>query len=354
MKEEKIPFLKKIVICIKDFEKYTELAASKAKTTIMYIIGLMAIFTVVVTGIFIYDMSKQIDGIYNYIENQITEISYENGILEISNNEPIIIENEETIFNKVIIDTQDLEKQKEDEYIKNIKETANGIIFLKDKMMLKSGMSNAIVSYSYNELSQMYRIQNFDKSYILEQFSGINIVSLYLIMFMVAFIYLFVIYFINILLNILLLAAIGYFTAIILRLRLRYSAICNMAAYSLTLPVILNIIYVLLNKFTGLYIEYFDIMYIAISYIYIVTAILLIKADVIKKGKELAKIIEEQEKVRQELERQKEEEERQKEEKRREEEKKKQEEKEKEKQKEDDKNTQKKGKIGTEPQGDNV
>ena len=38
-------------------------------------------------------------------------------------------------------------------------------------------------------------------------------------------------------------------------------------------------------------------MYIGITYIYIITAILLIKADIIKKGKELAKIVEEQEKI---------------------------------------------------------
>ena len=89
-------------------------------------------------------------------------------------------------------------------------------------------------------------------------------------------------------------------------------------------------------------------MYIAISYIYIITAILLIKTDVIRKSRELAKIIEEQEKVRQELERQ--EEERKKEEEKKEKEK---EEKQKEKQKEDKEDKPKKGKIGSQPQGDN-
>ena len=64
------------------------------------------------------------------------------------------------------------------------------------------------------------------------------------------------------------------------------------------------------------------------------------------------KIIEEQERVRQEMERQ--EEERKKEEEKREKEKKEQEEKQKEKQKEDNKDKQKKGKIGSQPQGDNV
>lgn len=352
--KEKISFWKKLTISIKDFEKYPELAASDLKTTIIYIIKLIAIFTAVVAIIFMYDISKQVKKFRNYIENEISEISYEDGILQISNNEPIIIENEESLFNKVIIDTSEVEKQKENEYVEKMEESTNAILVLKDKIMLKAGVSNGIVSYSFSEISQMYGIESFDKSYILEQFSGNNIINLYTIIFMVAYFYLFIIYFVNMLSNILLLAAIGYFIAVLLRVRLRYSAMCNMAAYSLTLPIILNIIYILLNKFTGLYIKYFDIMYIAISYIYIIAAILLIKTDVIRKGRELAKIIEEQEKVRQELESKKEEEERQKEEERREREKKEQEEKQKEKQKDDNKDKPKKGKIGPEPQGDNV
>lgn len=347
MKEEKISFLKKVIICIKDFEKYIELAASNVKTTLIYLMKLVAIFAIVMTAIFVYEMSGQINAVNNYIEKEISQIEYKDGILQISNNEPKIIENDANVINSIIIDTSDIDKQKEEEYLNKIQNTANGIIFLKEKIILKTNMSNAIVTYSYNELSEAYGIQNFDKQYILEQFTGTNIISLYMAISLVAFFYLFIGYFVNILINILLLGAIGYFTSIILRLKLRYSAMCNIASYSLTLPIILNILYVIVNYFTGFEIEYFDILYIAISYIYIITSILLIKADMIKKGKELAKIIEEQEKVRQEIER------KQEEERRKEEEKKEQERREKEDQKKKEKE-EKKGKIGSEPQGDNV
>lgn len=350
MKEEKISFLKKVIICIKDFEKYLELAASNVKTTLIYLMKLIAIFTIVVTGIFIYVISGQINSVHNYIEKEISQIEYKDGILQISNNEPIIIENNINIISSIIIDTSDIEKQKEEEYIQKVQDRTSGIIFLKEKILIKADMSNAIVTYSYRELSEAYGIQNFDKTYILEQFTGTNIVSLYVIMFLIAFFYLFIIYFVDVLINILLLAAMGYFTSIILRLRIKYSAMCNIASYSLTLPILLNILYVIVNYFTGFEIEYFDIMYIAVSYIYIITSILLIKADMIKKGRELAKIIEEQEKVRQEIER-KQEEERRKEEEKKEQERKEQEE---QKKKEKEENKQKKGKIGTEPQGDNV
>ena len=128
-----------------------------------------------------------------------------------------------------------------------------------------------------------------------------------------------------------LLAILGYMTAILLRLRLKFSAMCHMAVHSLTLPILLNLGYMILQTFTGFQIKYFEAMYVGVAYIYIIAAILMIKSDVMKKQQELAKIIEEQEKVKEEMERQKEEEERRKEEQRKEEKKKQEEEEEKKK-----------------------
>ena len=66
---------------------------------------------------------------------------------------------------------------------------------------------------------------------------------------------------------------------------------------------------------TGFEIKYFGIMYNTISYIYLITAIILIKSDIIKKQTEFMRVVEEQEKIKLELERKKaEEEERRKEE----------------------------------------
>ena len=86
-------------------------------------------------------------------------------------------------------------------------------------------------------------------------------------------------------------------------LRLKYSAVYNIAIYSLTLPITLSLIYEVVNLLTGYTITYFSIMYMAITCIYVFTAILMIKSDVIKKQMELSKIIEEQERIKQEIER---------------------------------------------------
>lgn len=163
-------------------------------------------------------------------------------------------------------------------------------------------------------------------------------------MFIMVFIYMFLIYITSIWLDIVLPGAFGYITALFMRLRLRFSAMCKIAIHSLTLPILLNAIAILIETFANFKIQYFEIMYMGIAYIYIITAILMIKSDVIKNQKELAKIIEEQAKVREELERKKEEEEKQKEEQKREKEKEKQ----RKKEKKEEKN------LGEEPQGENA
>ena len=160
------------------------------------------------------------------------------------------------------------------------------------------------------------------------------------------FIYFFLLYFISIWLDIILLALFGFFTALLLRIHLRFSAMCKIVVHSLTLPILLNIVTILIETFTTIRIQYFNMMYIGIAYIYIVTAILMIKSDLIKSQKELNKIIEEQAKVREELQKQKDKEE---EEKQREKEKEEQRKEEKKEKQEKDKN------VGNnEPQGENA
>ena len=167
----------------------------------------------------------------------------------------------------------------------------------------------------------------------------------FIVMFSVAiFIYLFIIYLSTILIYILLLTLLTYIVTRIAGLRLKTTATYNIAAYSLTLPIVLEIIYGVVNITTGFTIEYFQVMYTAIASIYVITAILMIKSDAIKKQLELNKIIEEQERVRQELKRKEEEEKMQKEQERRK--------KERELKKEKDK--EKEDNLGKEPEGDNA
>lgn len=74
---------------------------------------------------------------------------------------------------------------------------------------------------------------------------------------------------------------------------MNYKALFNMSIYALTLSIILRLIYILLTTLTDFEVKYFDIMYMAVSYISLAAAIFLIKSDIIKQHLELMKIIEE-------------------------------------------------------------
>ena len=126
--------------------------------------------------------------------------------------------------------------------------------------------------------------------------------ELYIVFYIVAAIYLYFSYFIITMIDVLLLSILGYLTSRVSKINLKYIPIVNISVYSLTLSIVLSVIYILVNSITGFEIKYFQIMYNSIAYIYLVTAILMIKSEMIKQEIELAKLAEEQQKVKKELE----------------------------------------------------
>ena len=359
MEKEKLSFLKKVRISIFDFDGYQELAAEKISRTIGYIVLLILIFAIIISLTYTFQFNALIGNVREYINNEISEIKYENYELSIIpnekqvssenqvqgnqedevNNEPAIedeqkvmkIDSNELIPAKIIINTETTAEEEIQANINEISSSQNGILILKNRIIIKNEFSTNLSEYTYKTISEQYNINKIDKTEILNMLSGQAINRVLIIFFITILLYMFIIYVSTMLIDILLLVVLTYIVARISGLRLKYSAIYNIASYSLTLPVILNMIYFVVNRLTGFTIQYFQIMYTALASIYIITAILMIKSDVIKKQIELNKIIEEQEKVKQELKRKEEEKREQEEQERRRQEREKREKKEKEK-----------------------
>lgn len=91
-------------------------------------------------------------------------------------------------------------------------------------------------------------------------------------------------YLLTIISNVVLLSFFGYITTLLARIKMRYVAVFNMSAYALTLSVILNMLYVAVNIFVTFNMEYFQVMYVAVAAIYLVAAILILKADFMKNN----------------------------------------------------------------------
>ena len=352
MKNDKLSFFKKIKMSIFDFDGYQNLAAEKISRTVGYIVLLILIFSIVITLSYVYQMNKMINKTRNYIETEIAEITYENYELSITkdNGEDYSeIDVDDLLTAKIIINTQTTDEEQIQKSIDEISSQENGILILKDRIIIKNEFVSDVSEYSYKDISEEYNINKIDKNEIINMLSGQNVTRFLVIFAITMLIYMFILYFSSILIDIFLLAILAYIVTRIAGLRLKLTAVYNIASYSLTLPVIMNIIYFVINRFTGFTIEYFQIMYTAVASIYIITAVLMIKSDVIRKQYELSKIVEEQERVKEELKRKEEEKKEKEEQERREQEREEQKEKERKKQKQKDED-----KGNEEPEGNNA
>ncbi len=286
-------FFKKVVTSIKDFEKYPELANQPVISTFKYFLLLMVILTIIISSIFIY----QIYNFMQYVKNNIPDFEFVNNTLQIELDEPINTKDNNLFFKTFIIDTNDIENSQFKLYRNEIANSMTGIAFLKDRVLISVGKGIQPIEYSYDKLFESMGEDNLSKEEVVSVFDSDEIFYAMTIMLTTLFIYGFMYYFVDTLMLAILVTFLGYITSMIVRMRIKFYAIFNMAIYSFTLPIILLAIYSIIHMFTGFEIIYFDIMYFGIACIYMITAILMIKLDLIKRGEELTKIIEEQARI---------------------------------------------------------
>lgn len=296
--EKKMNFFNRIITSIKDFDKYQIFALEKLGVSIKYLALIMLIFALLVSSVFTYKLSFSVNSGISYIKNNIKEISYKDGELTINSDEEIKIINSEEVIQEIIINTS--KQEKKNDYNNEISKYQSGIILLNDRVIYKNEMLNQTMEYMYTDIIQA---NEFNKEDILNFIDNFNMASLYSMFLGVVFIYIYIIYFISTLLDAVMLAILGFIFARIVGIKIKFKATFSMGIYALTLPIILNVIYIMVNAFTGFNVKYFQWMYTTISYIYMIVAILMIKTDLINKQVELMKIVEEQEKVREELKR---------------------------------------------------
>lgn len=315
--EKKLGFFKKVIYSISKFEKYPEMAAEGVPRAFKYLAQVMLIFSIIVAVGFVYKLHDTTQKGINYIQNELPDIIYSDGKLNIPSNEAITIDSGEMFIDKIIVDTKVEDEEQINKYITSIPTENTGAVILKDKVIVKVGGSNATESYTYPEiLSNLSNgeINSFTKQDIINYVTGSSMISVYLMLFVLMLIYVFIIYSISVLVDTILIAVLGNITSLFTRVKLKFSAVYNMAIYALTLSILLNAIYITVNSITGFEIKYFQIIYTAIAYVCLIAALFMIRLDLVKRQAELMKIREEQEKVRQEMNEKKEKEEEEKQE----------------------------------------
>lgn len=295
MKQKKMGFFKRIKNAIINFDEYKTFAEEKIGITIKYILKIAFVFSLIVSFALTYRVTKEIDNAIQIYKEEYPEFRFENNTLIIDNENKQFIKGDESGYFGILIDS-------EKENINEIQEISNYqviVAVLKDKMVIKNanGIENSI---TYEQLSNSYDINRINKEELLRVITSNEMAEIYSSFIAVSLIYLYLAYLIQILLDILLLSVVGYLLSKIVGVKFKYKSIFNMSAYAMTLSILLYMIYIVVNILTGFTIKYFEIAYNAIAYIYIITAMLMIKSDLIKQQIEVGKIVEEQKKIREE------------------------------------------------------
>ena len=295
-------FFKKVKYSIFNIEKYPEMATEGIGNTLSYIAKLVMILAVVLSVWTLYQTYQMINEGTSYLENEFPDFSYSDGTLTVDSEEAIIIENEQ--FGKIIVDTNTDSEETINQYLNQINEYGTGALVLKNRAVLKNITMIGEVSYNYQESFNSINLIEFSKQDVVNYVQNGEINSLYFSVFISLFIYSFAMYFINTLWYAIIIGIVGYFTMWMLKMKMRFVAVFNMAVYALTLSTILNILYLIINMLFNFTIEYFSIMYITVATIYLLAAIFILKTDLIKKQAEVMKIVEAQQLVKKELEEQ--------------------------------------------------
>lgn len=299
-KEIKKGFFKKVWYSITKIEKYGTMAAEGVPKALTYLMKLALIIAIIVGIQSTVQVSNIINEIKGYIENNISNFNYEDGILSVENEETVTIEN--TSMGKIIIDTKTEDNDLVNSYLNSITE-GSGVVVLKNQFILKDFTTSGTVSYKYENILSQMQITSLSKQDVLDYVNSNQIWSIYISIFGMILIYIFVYYILSLLWNAIIMSIFGYLATWFAKIKMRYAAVFNMSAYSLTLSVVLNIIYIIVNCFIDFEIKYFQVMYFAVAAIYLIAAIFIIKSDFIKRQIEITKMIEikkQEEKIKEE------------------------------------------------------
>lgn len=297
METKKLSFFKRIKSAIINIDEYLNFSEEKTSVTIKYILKLVLIFSFILAIALTYKIVDEANKLIDDFKNEFPQFSLQNGILDIEGENQQIVKGDESGYFGFIVDNQ--KESLVDVYKAGDYQRVIGL--LKDKIVIRD-VEGIETSLSYKQLSENYGYDliNINKDTVLQFLSGNNMIKIYVLFAVIAFVYFYFIYLIQFILDIFLLSVVGYLLSKIVGVKFKYKSIFNMSAYALTLSIILYGIYIIINLFTGFTIKYFEIAYNAISYIYMITAMLIIKSDLIKQQIEVGKIVEEQKKIREE------------------------------------------------------
>ena len=293
MENIKMNFFTRIKKAIFKFDEYEKFVTEPVSKAIGYFAKIIIVFSLIITITLTYQMRREIKKVFEIIEKEFPEFAIKDYQLELKDTDSF-----EYYFEDLNLNIKFTENENN---LQNINKE-NGLMLFKNKMVLNfNGFSKEIL---YRDAFE----QDFSKEKMVAIGKTNELVKLLVSSAVVMFLISFIIYFVIVMIDVLTLAILGLIINMFLKTLFKFKDIFKISIYSMTLPLILYLIYMVLNILFGTTIKYFEIAYNSIAYIYLMTVLLMMKSDKIKNAQELQTLIEEQKKVREEIEREKQEE----------------------------------------------
>ncbi len=293
---KKMGFFARIKIAVTKLENYSLFLEEKTAVAVKYFFLIVLLLAVTIGIVETYSIMKMVNKGYHYIQNEMPDFSYENETLQFSQN--ITSYDEEFDFYMIADTSEDLTPEKMQTYRNQIKSV--GILFLKDKAIYKSGIEE--VEYKYADFINKSGITTLDKAQLIQEINSIGRMGIAITVFLLIVVGIYIIQLISIFLDWIVIAIFAFLSSKICKINLPLKGAFQISIYALTLSIILSMLYNIAYYLAGFYTEYFRLVYLLISYVYVVAVILMMKSDLLKQQAEIGKIIEVQKKIQEESE----------------------------------------------------
>lgn len=299
----KMGFFKRIQVSIFKVENYGEFVLEKTSVAISYFFKLMlcvAIITAIATTIQTHTIVSKA---FSYLKNELPDFTVEDGLVSFETDTTGY--DKDLDFYAVFSTKNELTDSQIDDLEKDVKNYTSALIYLQDRIIYYDGEDFS--AFKYVDIMSEYNFKIENKNDLVNMVDSLGINGVDMAYLVASLISSYVLNVITVAFDVVLVLCFAILTSKICGVNIPVIKVLSLSIYSLTLSVILSAIYTVVYTFTNFYIEYFQVMYIAVAYIYLIAAILIIKSDVIKQKLELQKIIEVQKQVKKEIEEKKEE-----------------------------------------------
>lgn len=285
--KKSLNFFERIYYSIFKFDKYDIFLEEKKSIATRYILILTLLATLLISFIEVFTFIKVYDRGRNYIlQNKLPEFVFQDGKLHFSEK----VENyDEQVKYYFLANTDDLNDEQRREILNKTIDYRYSLILFEDKVVFSvNGFST---SYNIADYSDALDISELNNQEFIEIMNSLSPIKVFGMVFGMVGISMYVAQILATFMNILLLFLSGILICRFINLALNKSAIYNITCYSITLSIVVTLIYDIFYFITNREITNMDTVYLILAYIYLIASLFIIKQEVSKQKIEIKKTI---------------------------------------------------------------